>query len=124
HLAFASDWFLVPLVTRVGGLVRVVELAVTDTFGVRTTVAPADDAHGARRFGLWRVAARGPEGTDLLDGLLVPSTLADGLLGPSLEEVVVVRDQDQNLAWVIERVVPDARGQARPGFQGGRRVDV
>jgi len=126
HLAFASDWFLLPLPAPTGSLSRIVRLAVTDTFGVTTLVPPADEILADRRFGLWRVAApasaNGP--ADLLDGLLLPSTLGDGFEGPPLEEVALVRDQDANVAWAIARVVPDSYGQARPGFRAGTRIDL
>jgi hypothetical protein len=123
HLAFASDWFLVPLTTPVGSLSRITRLAVTDTFGVTTLVPPADDTLADRRFGLWHVAAPGrPSG--VLDGLLLASTLGDSFEGPPLEEVALVRDQVANVAWAIARIVPDRRGQARPGFQAGTRVEL
>ena len=43
-LTFGSDWFYVPVPTDVGTLSQVTTLVVTDTFGVRTVVGPADDA--------------------------------------------------------------------------------
>ncbi len=42
-LTFGNDWFYVPVPTDVGTLSQVTTLVVTDTFGVRTVVGPADD---------------------------------------------------------------------------------
>jgi hypothetical protein len=124
--AFASDWFLIPAPAPAGSLSRILQLAVTDTFGVTTLVPAADDTLADRRFGLWHVVAPGPAGgrPGVLDGLLLASTLADGFDGPPLEEVALVRDQDANVAWAIARIVPDSRGQARPGLQAGTRVEL
>lgn len=126
HLAFAADWFLLPVPAPAGSLARIAALTVTDTFGVQTSIARAEEVVGDRRFGLWRVVAPGPPGSrpGLLDGLLLPSTIADAFDGPALEEVVLVRDQEANVAWAVARIVPDRRGQARPGFQAGDRLEL
>jgi hypothetical protein len=126
HLAFASDWFLLPVPAPAGSLARITGLSVTDTFGVTTLIPPAEETLADRRFGLWKVVAPGSPGgrPGLLEGLLLPSTIADGFEGPPLEELALVRDQDANVAWAIARVVPDGQGQARPGFQAGMRVEL
>ena len=41
-LVYSNDWFIVTVPTPIGSLTKVVGLIVTDTFGLRTLIEPAD----------------------------------------------------------------------------------
>jgi hypothetical protein len=117
-LSWAHDWFVAPMSTRAGALIRVASLIVTDTFGARTAIAPAHEALADDSFGLYRVS-----GTAGLDGaLFVPPVLPAAIESAPFEEVAIVRDEGANLAWGIERVVPGETGRplrARRRREGG-----
>ncbi len=44
-------------------------------------------------------------------GLLLPATTTGDIDGPSLEEVVLARDEVAAMAWAIEKIVPGAGGR-------------
>jgi hypothetical protein len=114
---YSPDWFLVPLELPVGSIGRVDWVTARDTFGVHTlvgTFASQRQDQAGRQFQLARV---GDETADL-PYLFLPPTSLYGLQSAPLEDVLVQRDEQANVAWIIERVVlgPAGRGVsvARP----------
>jgi len=122
---YANDWFLVPL--RVAaGVTTIGSFTVTDTFGGTTevpVVAAVDGGRGPWR--LWDLTARGDNPAAGTAGpgvrLLVPPTPAPAA-GEVLEDVLMVRDEMANLAWVVERTTRDGDGQAVDRFQRHLRL--
>ncbi|HVP31741.1 MAG TPA: hypothetical protein VMW35_21530 [Myxococcota bacterium] len=110
HL-YANDWFLVPL-SVAPGVSTITSLDVTDTFGSTTAVlavAAVDGGKGPWR--LWELTSADPDpapGAGMR--LLVPPTPRP-LAGEVLEDVLVVRDELANLAWMVERLTRDASGE-------------
>ena len=114
---YANDWFLVPL-TVDPGMVTVAGFTVTDTFGAVTevpAVAAVDGGRGPWR--LWDLTCDGPGDDDATAArLLVPPTPRP-LEGEPVEDVLLVRDELANLAWLVERVTSDRDGQAVDRYQ-------
>lgn len=111
-LVFGGDWLLVPLEATVGSVVRVVSLAVRDTFGVTVRIGPTSAIEGS--LGGWRMFGMSTDdgaSTGLADLLLVPPVLPTALEGPVVEEVLLLRDETANLAWAIERSVEGESGR-------------
>lgn len=107
-LVHGNDWFLVPARVRAGGLYRVQELTVTDTFGRQTAVQPVAGDVGRT----WRLQGLSEAGGNAdSQWLFVPPPLSDTLEGDPLEEVALVRDEMANLAWAIEKRVQGASGE-------------
>ncbi|MET9735085.1 hypothetical protein ABZZ79_31920 [Streptomyces sp. NPDC006458] len=109
---YNSDWFCVPLPLAVGSLSRVVDCTVTDVFGHRTPLfhATADDSVTWNLYGLGDTAY--PERTPDLSTppspwMYRPASLPGGLEGPPVESVVLLRDEQANLAWAVEEYVAD-----------------
>jgi hypothetical protein len=103
-LAYGNDFFQLPLVLPTGSLCRIDDLTVTNTFGQAVSVPQAAAADGASPTARWRMF-------DLDPGLLlVPPTLVTVLDGPTLEEVLIGRDEMANLAWAVERRVQGPAG--------------
>lgn len=114
---YANDWFLVPLAVPAGVTV-IARLTVTDTFGTTTevpAVAAVDGGRGPWR--MWELTSTDPDpaaGAGMR--LLVPPSPAP-LAGPSIEDVLVVRDELANLAWIVERTTRDGDGEPVDRYQ-------
>ncbi len=101
-LAYGNDWFSVPVPTPLGTLTRVATLVVTDTFGVRTLIRPAETTQvtaGAPQWSMYKLAGPGSR-SDFI--VMAPALgLADD--ADALEEVLFLRDDMAAMAWAIEQ---------------------
>ena len=93
-LIFGNDWFYVPVPTDVGSLSQVTTLVVTDTFGVRTVIDPADDSNWSM-FRLSGAAGRSPF-------IMMAPRCAAVLEGDPLEDVYFLRDDMAAMSWAVE----------------------
>lgn len=112
---YNSDWFCVPLPLPVGSLSRVVDCTVTDVFGAETSLrhATADD------FIVWSLYGLGGPGTSggipPASGMTQPpspwfyrpAVVPGGLESRPVESVLLLRDEQANLAWAVEESVAD-----------------
>jgi hypothetical protein len=75
-----------------------------------------------QRWDLFSLSPRGtsPVDTTLGQHLLLPPTLADVAESDPVESVAFVRDELSNVAWAIERRVPDGLGGGRDGAEAGQ----
>lgn len=96
-LVFGNDWFYVPVPAPIGSLATVTTLVVTDTFGIRTVIEPADDGAWSM-FKLSGAAGRSPF-------LMVPPSCAATDEGTPLEDVYFLRDDMAAMAWAVEATV-------------------
>jgi hypothetical protein len=111
-LGGADDWHVIPVPIAVGAVATVAQLRVLDTFGRVTDIEPVDDGPAAGpHWRMFRVTSSDDGAQALPLVLVVPSAGAE-LLGDPVEDLRLARDEQANLAWAIERVVPDARGDA------------
>jgi hypothetical protein len=108
---YSPDWFLVPLEVPVGSLARVEWVTARDTFGVHTLVGTAESQQADMAGRQFQLTAAGNDTADL-PYLFVPPASLHGLQSAPLEDVLVQRDEQANMAWAIERVVlgPAGRG--------------
>ena len=107
---FGNDWFVIGVELPVGRLVSARSLVVTDTFGTRTLLRPHGDPAigGPGRWGLFQQAmpfdADEPEGAAITNLLYLAPRLAQPVLGPVVEQVVLARDEQANLGWAVEQL--------------------
>ncbi len=104
-LAYAADWFLLPLRLPVASMNRIDSLLVTDTFGVTTSTRAAEEIRPHPGWRLWRVSD--------LPYLLLPPPSTGFLEADPVERVALVRDEAANLAWALQ-VVPAPAFHAPP----------
>lgn len=106
--SYGNDWFVIGVDLPVGRLIETASLVVTDTFGVRTLLQPAG-AGTSGRWGLFRhampVEADEAEGVPISNLLYLAPRVAQPLVGPVVEQVVLSRDEQANLGWAIEQMV-------------------
>ncbi|OKI45493.1 hypothetical protein [Micromonospora sp. CB01531] len=105
---YGNDWYLLPVDLPVGSLTAVHSLVVIDTFGERTLVDRIRDPEWSM-FELSHHDA-GPGDERRADRLFLPPALGTSLEGEPVEEVLLTRDEQANLAWAIERFVEGVAG--------------
>lgn len=94
----SNNWYLVPLKQTAGTVREIVAVKVVDGFGVVTEIRPS-------KSGTWRMFAMSAASTeaDVLSLLFVPNIALDVLDNDELEEIIVMRDEEANLVWAVER---------------------
>ena len=110
---YGNDWFVLPLRLPAGSLSRLTRFMVTDVFDSQRLLGPAGAADdGWSLFALTDAgAAPDPEHErPMSPGFLLASALPDTLDGPSIERVLLLRDEMANLAWAVETHVTDDAG--------------
>ncbi|MET8228761.1 hypothetical protein [Streptomyces sp. NPDC005301] len=111
---YGNDWFCVPLPLVVGSLSRVVDCSVHDVFGGETTLGHAT-ARDLVSWNLFGLGDRSNGGVPPAEGMAMPpspwiyrpASLPDGLESPAVESVLLLRDEQANLAWAVEETVAD-----------------
>jgi hypothetical protein len=98
---YGSDWFSVPVPTPIGNLSRITTLVVTDNFGIRTLIRPAEQTQvspGETPWSMYKLSGTGTRS----DFIMMAPTL--GLVddGDQLEQVSFVRDDIAAMAWAVE----------------------
>lgn len=109
-LSFGNDWFLVPVRLPVGGLYKVEQMQVTDTFGITATLGPLA-AQGQARWSAFDITAHPALRGRLDHTVYIPDSLDGVQEGAVLEEVLLARDEMANLAWAIEKKVQGSSGE-------------
>lgn len=109
-LTYGNDWLVVPVDVPFGTLTTVESVLYTTTFGERFVVEPTAQVSPDGKWRMFTITA--PDGT-AADGLLVPPGAVAVQDGPSVEEVLFLRDEMANLAWAVERSVQGPSGSGR-----------
>ena len=118
-LVYSNDWMLLPCDLPTSTLATIDGLVVTDVFGGRFWITPAgagpDDAW--QRWSMYNLDVAGDEPVAADLGLFLPPGLANAAEGPALEDVALVRDENANMVWGVERTVPLAIGEGQRGSE-------
>ncbi len=104
-LVYSNDWFVVTVPTPVGSLTQVVGVIVTDTFGIRTLIEPADGTTTGPTGTIPCTAFTMSGTSGQTDTVLLAPTLADVLDGQPIEDVWFARDDMAAMAWAEERTL-------------------
>jgi hypothetical protein len=123
-LVYSDDWFLLPCDLDDGTLTRVDGVMFTDVFGQRSWIEPAgtgadDDWQRWTMYNL-DVAGTTPVAAQL--GLFLPPGAVGTTDGPTVEDVLMVRDEAANMVWGIECTVWLATGTPMPGEEAARET--
>ena len=116
-LSYANDWFVIPLDLPVGSLIHVEGLAVTNVFGERTWITAAGSGADEdwQRWAMWNLSTHGDADVAADTGLLLLPVAPKALIGEPEEEVLLIRDENANMVWAIEKKVLLAHGESKPG---------
>jgi hypothetical protein len=115
-LVFSNSWYLLPCDLSAGILAGIQGLAVTDVFGQRQWITPAGagEENDWQRWSMYTLDTL--QDTGAADTrLLLPAHAPQIATGPSLEDVSLIRDEQANLVWGVERTISTATGDARRG---------
>ncbi len=114
---YGNDWYVIGIDLPTGSLVRTRSLVVTDTFGVETLLRPNGDQAtvASSEWAVFQLAMPfedGAEGVAMTNAFFMPPSLVQPLEGPPIEEVLLLRDEQANLAWAVERRLESPLQQA------------
>ncbi|MGA9991475.1 MAG: hypothetical protein WBP86_03985, partial [Thiobacillaceae bacterium] len=109
-LTFGNDWFLTPVRLPVGGLYRVTQFAITDTFGITAQAGPVAPLGGVP-WTLYELSEEANLQGQLAHTLYLPDSLDGVQEGAVLEYTLLARDEMANLAWAIEKTVQGISGE-------------
>jgi hypothetical protein len=114
----SNNWYLAPLRQKAGTLREIVSLRAVDGFGVVTEIGPSDPGTGNwRMFSLSGVGTTAGTNGSLL---FIPNIAIDVLDNDEVEEIVLMRDEDANLVWAVERLYRGPSGEeVRNGDRSG-----
>jgi hypothetical protein len=103
-LIFGNDWFYVPVPTDVGTLSQITTLVVTDTFGLRTVIEPAEQLaqpSGGSPWSMFKIsgaAGRSPF-------IMMAPRCGAVLEGAPLEDVYFLRDDMAAMSWAVQHAL-------------------
>lgn len=106
-LAYSNDWFWVPMPLTINTLCRIDKLEVTSVFGDKTIYAAQSTPNSdpLSIFSLFQLS--NPDNNTAEPILYLPPTLPKVQEADTpLERVHFLRDEQSNLAWAIETIVP------------------
>lgn len=109
-LTFGNDWFIVPVRLPVGGLYRVTDFEITDSFGIVAQAGAIQNPDGTR-WTMYSMTADANLQGRLQHTMLLPDSLDGVQEGAVLEETLLARDEMANLAWAIEKKVQGVSGE-------------
>ena len=123
-LVFSNDWYQLPCDLPAGSVAAIQGLAVTDVFGQRQWITPAGTGADQdwQRWSMFTLDTLGEDEVAADTRLFLPATVPAVATGPALEEVSLIRDENANLVWGVERTVMLATGDPRRGTEVSAEV--
>lgn len=109
-LVSGDDWLVVPVDGKVGAVTQVLTVKITNTFGENIEIDEAAADRVRRNFRMYEVVSAAGSS---LHGVVLPPVAHTPLTGDPVEEIAFVRDEQANMGWAIERVVPGRSGDPR-----------
>lgn len=119
-LLYSNDWQVIPFTLPVGHLCKISSLVVTDVFGQKTNVGPANAGEDQdwQRWSLFNLAKQNEGSAAQADNqLLLPPSTPKIQEGKPIEQVRFIRDEMANMVWAIEAVVPNLFGEGRDAYE-------
>ena len=120
-LIYSNDWMIFPYTVETGSLCELNEVVVTDCFGQRTKVKPANEGidDDWRRWSFFGISTKGDEVTEADTRLFIPAVTHKLMESEPIETVNFIRDEMANMVWGIEQVIPNGMGQGMDGYEAG-----
>jgi hypothetical protein len=123
-LVFSNDWYQLPCDLPAGTIARIRGLVVTDVFGHRQWVKPAGTGSDEdwQRWSMFTLDTIGSSDVPADTDLFLPPSVPKVAVGPQLEEVLLIRDENANLVWGIEQTVRLPTGEPHRGSEAAAEV--
>lgn len=123
-LVYANDWFVIPYTLPAGAIATISGFVVQNTFGERFWLTAAgsgpDDAW--QRWSMFTVNVAGGGNVPADTSLLLMPTASKMQEGPLTEDVWMFRDEVANMVWAVEKTVPLASGDSKPGLETAKQT--
>src|SRR5262249_14412752 len=121
-LVFSNDWFVIPCTLPSGSIATITGFVVQNTFGERFWISAAGSAadQAWQHWSMSTVRVRGGGRAD--PSVVRRRTGPKGQQGPPAEDVWLVRDEVANMVWGIEKTVPLASGDSKPGLETAKQT--
>lgn len=116
-LVYGTDWFFVPVPSQFGCLQRVTTLVVTDTFGERTLIRPAEQYPVDGTSQPWSMFKISGADGQLSDFIVLAPVLGLADDADALEDVLFLRDNTAALAWAVEQHLQGGADLAVSGYE-------
>ncbi|MFB9471726.1 hypothetical protein ACFFR3_19560 [Nonomuraea salmonea] len=118
-LVYSNDWLQLPCDLPAGTLAAIRGLAVTDVFGQRLWITPAGAGQDEdwQRWSMFTLDTIGTQDVAADTSMFLPPTVPKVAEGPILEEVSLIRDENANMVWGLEKVVRLPTGEGRRGSE-------
>ena len=123
-LVYANDWFVIPYTLPSGATATIRGFVVTNVFGERLWIQAADQGPDAswQRWSMFTINVRNKHGAAADTSLLLLPTVPKIHESPVTEEILLVRDEVADMVWGIEKAVPLATGETKPGLEAARQT--
>lgn len=123
-LVFSNDWYQLPCDLPAGTVARIRGLVVTDVFGAREWLTPAGAGSDQdwQRWSMFTLDTIGDEDVPADTDLFLPPSVPKVAVGPALEEVLLIRDENANLVWGIEQTIRQPTGEPRRGSEAAAEI--
>jgi hypothetical protein len=124
-LVYANDWFVIPYTLPLGAVATTRGFVVTNTFGERFWIEPADAGTDAswQRWSMFNINVEGAAAGAAADpSLLLLPTVPKIQEGAPTEEILLVRDEVANMVWGVENRVPLPTGDSNRGLESARQT--
>ncbi|MFE9775606.1 hypothetical protein ACFYOV_28860 [Streptomyces sp. NPDC005931] len=118
-LVYSNDWYQVPCDLPAGVLASIRGLAVTDVFGQRQWISPAGSGQDEdwQRWSMFTLDTIGTDDVPADMSVFLPPTVPKVSEGAPLEQVALIRDENANMVWGVEKTVPLPTGVGRRGSE-------
>jgi hypothetical protein len=121
-LIYGGNWFVIPCQQPAGSLAGVEGIIVTDVFGRRTLVLPANRTaeRGWSRWDMFTLST--PRGQEIAPMFLIPPGVVERQEGAVIESATLLRDEATNTVWAVETRVSDGLGASRDASAVTREI--
>ena len=123
-LVYANDWFVIPYTLPAGAIATIRGFAVKNVFGDRFWIPSADKGAEAdwQRWSMFTVNVAGEPGAQADVSLILLPTVPKIQESAPTENILLVRDEVANMVWGVEKIVPLASGESKPGLEAARQT--
>jgi hypothetical protein len=123
-LVYSNDWFVIPYTLPTGSIATIRGFVVTNVFGERLLIQPADAGRDAswQRWSVFTINIRNQPGAAADTSLLLLPTGPKIQESAPTEEILLVRDEVADMVWGIEKLVPLPTGETKPGIGAARQT--
>jgi len=117
-LVYSNDWMIFPYTVPAGSISDIKSLVVTDCFGQRTSISPANERNNNdwSRWSFFGLHTRGGAANANLR-LFIPPVIDQLQESEPIESVNFIRDETANMVWGIEKIIPNGLGGGMDAYE-------